>query len=470
MANNQPLLAPDMQALQDRISQRQQIAQQLLQRGTNADYSTQMAGGFAVKRSPLEALANIGSALVGAKMANQSAEDKNALAMALQRQKQEQFRSMYGGVAQQAPQPTAVPQNTLAQALIVEQPHAGNEAAMLIPKMQPQQQQVAQPSARQFVTGSYEGDQSLHAQNPEEYFKAWNAKNNPEFSTSPEFDEQGRAYVMNKAGGRQFIGSNRQEEIVSDNGVLRSKYGTQPKAVRNDPNKPFGYKLENGLLRVAPNGEVQGYELEKAERGSTKISMPVSVNTEKTYAGNVASGLAQKDIEDVDRGRSAIQAVGDAQNILRTLDSNKAIVGPWAKERLTIQQIGSLFGAKDDESLAQTRGMMQSMAKLVMQARKQMQGQGQITNDESKLAERTAAGDVNMTVPEIRVLAKAAERASRIQIKRAQSIQKQWASNPNMGSVGQDSDIYEPPAYKPQAPQAAAPGSITYNPKTGKWE
>lgn len=110
MANKQPLLAPDMQQLQDRIALRQQLAGQLMQRGTNADYSTQMAGGFAVQRSPYEALANIGSALLGAKMANDVSSDSRKLAQALQDKKEAAFYGMAG-----IPRPQQTQANSIGQ-------------------------------------------------------------------------------------------------------------------------------------------------------------------------------------------------------------------------------------------------------------------------------------------------------------------------------------------------------------------
>ncbi len=76
-----------------------------------------------------------------------------------------------------------------------------------------------------------------------------------------------------------------------------------------------------------------------------------------------------------------------------------------------------------------------------------MQGQGQITDKESALAERVAGGDIEMTPAEIRVMADLAERAGRLQIRAANKVAGRLKNDKNFGSVGQDISVEEPPEY-----------------------
>lgn len=80
MPDIQPTFAPDVIAQQQQIDQQRQLAQALLQRGLQDQGGTQMAGGVAIRNSPIAGLANALSAYTGGKMLNQSNKDSSALA------------------------------------------------------------------------------------------------------------------------------------------------------------------------------------------------------------------------------------------------------------------------------------------------------------------------------------------------------------------------------------------------------
>jgi hypothetical protein len=121
--------------------------------------------------------------------------------------------------------------------------------------------------------------------------------------------------------------------------------------------------------------------------------------------------------ESSDAANSATQSVASAQRMVQALDSDKVLTGPGASLHLKGLQIASTLGmqGKDDaEKIANTRQAVQEMAKLTLEGRKQMSGQGAITNQESALAEKATSGSIDdLTAPEIRQLAQAAERTGR---------------------------------------------------------
>jgi hypothetical protein len=144
--------------------------------------------------------------------------------------------------------------------------------------------------------------------------------------------------------------------------------------------------------------------------------------------------------ESSDAANSATQSVASAQRMVQALDSNNVLTGPTASLRLKGLQIASTLGiqGKDDaEKIANTRQAVQEMAKLTLEGRKQMSGQGAITNQESALAEKATSGSIDdLTAPEIRQLAQAAERTGRWKYSQHEAKMNAMSQDPAMaGSV-----------------------------------
>jgi hypothetical protein len=122
--------------------------------------------------------------------------------------------------------------------------------------------------------------------------------------------------------------------------------------------------------------------------------------------------------------------------MVQALDSNKVLTGPTASLRLKGLQIASVLGmqGKDDaEKIANTRQAVQEMAKLTLEGRKQMSGQGAITNQESALAEKATSGSIDdLTAPEIRQLAQAAERTGRWKYSQHEAKMNAMSQDPAM--------------------------------------
>lgn len=256
---------------------------------------------------------------------------------------------------------------------------------------------------------------------------------------------------------KQTIGANGQPVYTPlfESGAVGQ---SGPAAVQDLP-EGFTYG-PNG--QMAPIDDYWRLKKEQAAAGASRVNvgMPaITLNTEKTYAGNVAEGLAKNDVNTIDQGKAGLQAVKAAHSIMQALDSNKVIVGPLAEYRMGAERVAGLFGLSGEDGLAQTRAMMQNQAQLVLAARKQMQGQGQITDRESALAERVAGGDISMSPAEIRTMAQLAEKAGRLQIRSANNVAARLKDHPAFGTVGQQIMIDEPPQYKGQQPAPSNSGS-----------
>jgi len=129
----------------------------------------------------------------------------------------------------------------------------------------------------------------------------------------------------------------------------------------------------------------------------------------------------------------AIQQADAANRIIQSLDTNKIFTGAGANQKLQAAQIGQMLGVtggKTEEIVANTRTAIQGLAQLTLQGRKQMRGEGAITESEGKLAERSMSGDVSLTAGELRILANAAKRSAKFTYDQHQSM---------MGALAKDS-------------------------------
>ena len=129
----------------------------------------------------------------------------------------------------------------------------------------------------------------------------------------------------------------------------------------------------------------------------------------------------------------AIQQADAANRIIQSLDTNKIFTGAGANQKLQAAQIGQMLGVtgnKTEEIVANTRTAIQNLAQLTLQGRKQMRGEGAITESEGALAQRAMSGDVSLTAGELRILANAAKRSAKFTYDQHQSM---------MGALAKDS-------------------------------
>jgi hypothetical protein len=69
------------------------------------------------------------------------------------------------------------------------------------------------------------------------------------------------------------------------------------------------------------------------------------------------------------------------------------------------------------------------LAQLTLQGRKQMRGEGAITESEGALAQRAMSGDVSLTAGELRILANAAKRSAKFTYDQHQSMMSALAKD-----------------------------------------
>lgn len=220
-----------------------------------------------------------------------------------------------------------------------------------------------------------------------------------------------------------------RNKLENTNGVWADPYSGQTVRVGpQDPNKPFGYGADG---KVAPNTAFQNYELSRTRAGAPSVTVKNEVKTGESIAGQIGSMV--KDSYTAAQG--AVQTGAAADQVLRSIQAGNLVTGPLASQRIKGLQIAEAMGigGRDaTERLSNTRSAVQGLAQMTLQGRKQMSGQGAVTESESKLAERAMSGDIEMTATELRTLASAAKRAAQWTYNQHQAQLKNMRGRPDL--------------------------------------
>jgi hypothetical protein len=231
-------------------------------------------------------------------------------------------------------------------------------------------------------------------------------------------------------------------EFVEGVGVNPYDPKNAGRAVPN-PNKPFSLSPTGEVL---PNNAYQQYEIGKAKAGATNVSTKVENKMGESIAGQV--GPMVKDTYTAAQG--AVQQLDAAGRIIKAVDSGKIIAGPLANARMKVSQIGQILGVSgknDAEIIARSRDVIRGLSEMTLQGRKQMTGQGAITESESKLAEKANSGDIaDLTPAEIKQLARASARAAKFVYQQHADNLENLQSDPNTANLGKFYKVRPMPA------------------------
>lgn len=245
-------------------------------------------------------------------------------------------------------------------------------------------------------------------------------------------------------------------EVNSATGMAYDPYNTKPGAIFADPNKPFAMG-PNGLV---PNTAYQNFEMNKSKAGAARTN--VSVNTDKSYFGNVAEGLAKNDVALIDAARSAPDRIASAQRVKSILAQNP-ITGTGAEARLSLNKALTTAGLIDGKDVANTETLASMLASQTLDAiRTSGLGSGQgFTDKDRQFLERAKSGNIEMNSESLKRLADLNEQSARQSIKRGNSVIQKLQSSPEAGRMGQQLDMVEEPPSAGPAKSVVRKG--TYN-------
>lgn len=257
---------------------------------------------------------------------------------------------------------------------------------------------------------------------------------------------------------------------VAPSGTLVSKQG-QP--LYTAPGKPAKENEElqkfRSVLEAAgiPEQSQEGQSLYKA--WATKIathqppiadikmgdSLAKEIGPQMSASMNAALGSLDT-LDAVDRARSA-------------LSKGLVTLGPTATIRNKINQVSQIMGVagKDDtERLVNTRNVMRALAQFSLGARKQLKGQGQVSDFEGRMIIKAESGEIDdMTIPEMQSFLDVTDRLARRQYMLHQSNLEKMRTNEKTKDVA---PFYEVPPLPSSSVAAIAPALADFH--DPKWE
>jgi hypothetical protein len=182
-------------------------------------------------------------------------------------------------------------------------------------------------------------------------------------------------------------------------------------------------------LSGAPQRGVTFDAWDQARRkaGATNIGMPkIDIKMGESVAGQI--GPMAKDSR-VQVG-GAVTMWDAADRLGKALESGKVTSGPLASKVQTVKQFVQVIAGGNDESIRQTQQAIRSLSKMAVEARKQLQGQGQVTENEAKAVEKADGGNIDdMTTGELGDLVTLTKRAAHLTAKGHQELLDEMERN-----------------------------------------
>jgi hypothetical protein len=253
----------------------------------------------------------------------------------------------------------------------------------------------------------------------------------------------------------KMLMADQMKTIVAPEGstIYRGGISGAGETIKGSPKKTsdiqnYEYDVANSGFKGTFNEWLTG---QKKAGASNQI-----MNAGKDFTGQVGDIGKESRIATM----GAVQTADAANRIIQAVDSNKLFTGVGANQRLTAAQLadGLGLGGKDTtQKIGNSRQAMQGLAQLTLQGRKQMRGEGAITQSEGELAERAMSGEINFTAGEIRQLAEAAKRSAKFQYDMHQNIINTMRADPTTKGlipyfdVPADVNIFAPKAVGAQS-------------------
>ena len=102
-----------------------------------------------------------------------------------------------------------------------------------------------------------------------------------------------------------------------------------------------------------------------------------------------------------------------ADRIIKAIDTNAVSSGPLTSMAMTVKQFLNPSGGKETENIRQTRQVIRALAESSVEARKELQGQGQVTENEALAVQKAMSGDIDsLTIGELRDIANLNKKAA----------------------------------------------------------
>lgn len=255
----------------------------------------------------------------------------------------------------------------------------------------------------------------------------------------PSFDtnETDQALGMLKAGDIEGL------KKVTTNAI---KLGQSLK-ILEAPNKSEPFTLSEGQQRYGQDGkliasvepkskllsaEEMQQKMQIAAAGKPSVNVKVDAKMGESFAKEIGPMMT----ESRSAAQGALQAVDTVKRIRTAIEGGNVSLGPTATVRQNLNQFAQVLGAAGDtteEKLVNTRNVIRGLSQLALSARKQLKGQGQVSDYEGKLIQRAEAGEISdFTMPELKDFIGVTERMAGKVVKEHKRTLEVMKANPNV--------------------------------------
>ena len=221
--------------------------------------------------------------------------------------------------------------------------------------------------------------------------------------------------------------------------------------------------------------------IEKATSHAPAATSNVSVKVDNKMGESLGAQVGPMLKDSATATSGAVKMADSAQRIIASVDSGNVFAGPGASWVLRGAQVADVLGVggkSNAEKISNTRQVIRGLAEASLEARKELQGQGQVTENEAAAVQKAMSGNIDeLTTSEIRLIAGPNIKAAKLRVRQHQ--EKLRAIPESMGNVapfytvpGADAVLQMPDLAEPAATGAApAAGSrLRFNKKTGRVE
>ena len=219
-----------------------------------------------------------------------------------------------------------------------------------------------------------------------------------------------------------------------------------------------------------PNDALINARSSVARAGAPSVEVKVDNKMGESLGAQIGPML--KASRDKTEGAMKLGATG--QQIIEAIDSGKVIAGPgasWVMRGAQIAEMLGVGGKDNSERILNTRRVIRGLAESAVEARKELAGQGQVTENEAKAVEKAMAGNIDeLTVDEIKLIAGLNVKAARLRASQHQQMvsnipESMRSAAPFYAIPGMDQWLQTP---EPSAP-APTPGKVRmrFDPKVG---
>lgn len=205
--------------------------------------------------------------------------------------------------------------------------------------------------------------------------------------------------------------------------------------------------------RQGYGGTFEQWDTARKRAGATNVTTKIENKTGESLAGQVGPMMKDSRIQ----AQGAVRMFDAADRIEKAIASGNVSAGPMTTQIQTVKQLIQKVAGGNDEGVRQTGQAIRSLAQMAVEARKQLQGQGQVTDSEAKAVAKADSGDINdLTIGELADLVALTKRGAHYAAKSHQELLTSMGESPSTSGLAKFYGVQgvEPLLkYSPQLPQ-----------------